>query len=149
MLRFKLIHCSKRGLMKLLWRITTIFGATSEYKVGMMTIIGFQRKLGCYFSIPPGAHFTNTVTFCIFFAICRVVCFKLSNSSLGDRKDIFITHFIIIIKSEVSTFPIVFIFSLVVCLSWLYHHMLSVSNISRRKLGFVSFITVQAYGVRE
>ena len=37
------------------------------------------------------------------------------------------TH-LIIIKSEVSPFPIVVI---VVCLRWLYHHMLSVSYISR------------------
>ena len=50
------------------------------------------------------------------------------NSSLGNREDIFITHLIIIIKSEVSTFPVV-IFSVVVCLRWLYHHKLSVSII--------------------
>ena len=33
-----------------------------------------------------------------------------SSWSLGDREDIFITHLFIIIKSEVSTFPIVVIF---------------------------------------
>ena len=32
----------------------------------------------------------------------------------------------------ISTFSIVVIFSAVVCLVWLYHHMLSVSNISRK-----------------
>ena len=42
-----------------------------------------------------------------FFAIYGVTCVELSHSSLGDWKDIFITHLIIIIKSEVSTFPIV------------------------------------------
>ena len=37
-------------------------------------------------------------------------CVELAHSSLGDWKNIFITHLIIIIKSEVSTFPIVVIF---------------------------------------
>ena len=41
------------------------------------------------------------------FAIYGVACVELAHSSLGDWKDIFITHLIIIIKSEVSTFPIV------------------------------------------
>ena len=42
--------------------------------------------------------------------INRVACVELAHSSLGDWKNIFITHLIIIIKSEVSTFPIVVIF---------------------------------------
>ena len=50
------------------------------------------------------------VTFLIFFAMHAVVCVKLAHSSLSDYKDIFITHLIIIIKLEVSTFPIVVIF---------------------------------------
>ena len=45
-----------------------------------------------------------------FFAIDGVACVELSHSSLADWKDIFIIHLIIIIKSEVSTFPIVVIF---------------------------------------
>ena len=44
------------------------------------------------------------------FCIYRVACVELAHSSLGDWKNIFITHLIIIIKSEVSTFPIVVIF---------------------------------------
>ena len=44
------------------------------------------------------------------FAIYGVACVELAHSSLGDWKGIFITHLIIIIKSEVSTFPIVVIF---------------------------------------
>ena len=44
-----------------------------------------------------------------------------------DGEDIFINHLIIIIKSEVSTFPIVVIFLVAVCLRRLYHHMLWVS----------------------
>ena len=37
------------------------------------------------------------------------------------------TPLIIIIKSEVSPFSTVVIFSVIVCLRWLNHHMLSVS----------------------
>ena len=44
------------------------------------------------------------------FCIYRVACVELAHSSLGDWKYIFITHLIIIMKSEVSTFPIVVIF---------------------------------------
>ena len=46
-------------------------------------------------------------------------------SVLGDWKDISISHVIFISKSEVSTFPIVFMFFLVVCLRCLLHHILS------------------------
>ena len=42
-----------------------------------------------------------------------------------DWKDISIAPVIIIIKSEVSIFPIVIIFSVVVCLWCLLHHILS------------------------
>ena len=45
--------------------------------------------------------------------------------SIGGWKDTSIAPVIIIIISEVSTFPIVFIFSVVVCLSCLLHHILS------------------------
>ena len=48
--------------------------------------------------------------FRLLFCIYRVACVELAHSSLGDWKNIFITHLIIIIKSEVSTFPIVVIF---------------------------------------
>ena len=64
--------------------------------------------------------------------LCGVVCVKLSHSSLGHREDVFTTHLIIIIKSEASSFPkLLSYFSVVVCLRWLYHHMLSASYISR------------------
>ena len=47
-------------------------------------------------------------------------------SVLCDWKDISIAHVIIIIKTEVSTFPIAIIFfSVVVCLRCLLHHILS------------------------
>ena len=42
--------------------------------------------------------------------IYGVVCVQLAHLRIGDWKDISIAHVIIIIKSEVSTFPIVFIF---------------------------------------
>ena len=66
------------------------------------------------------------------FAIYRVACVQLAHSSSDVWKDIFITHLIIIIKSEVSLFPVVLIFSVVVCLRWLYYHILSsITYISR------------------
>ena len=46
----------------------------------------------------------------IFITIYGVVCVQLAHFSIGDWKDISIAHVIIIIKSEVSTFPIVSIF---------------------------------------
>ena len=55
-----------------------------------------------------------SITF-IFITIYGVVCVQLAHLCIGDWKDISIAHVIIIIKSEVSTFPIVFIF-----FSWLY-----------------------------
>ena len=42
--------------------------------------------------------------------IYRVLCLQLAHLSVGNWKDISIAHVIIIIKSEVSTFPIVVIF---------------------------------------
>ena len=42
--------------------------------------------------------------------IYGVACVQLAHFNLGDWKDVSITHVIIIIKSEVSTFPIVIIF---------------------------------------
>ena len=49
-----------------------------------------------------------SITF-IFITIYGVVCVQLAHFSMGDWKDISIPHVIIIIKSEVSTFPIVII----------------------------------------
>ena len=46
------------------------------------------------------------------------MCIKLAHSSFRDREDIFITHLFVTL-------------SLVVCLRWLHHHMLSVTYISR------------------
>ena len=43
--------------------------------------------------------------------IYGVACVQLVYFNIGDWKDIFIVHVIIIIKSEVSTFLIVIIFS--------------------------------------
>ena len=65
-------------------------------------------------------------------------------SVLGDWKDISIAHVIIIIKSEVSTFPIVIIFSVVVCLRCLLHHILSlIAYTFRENREFVFIIIVQ------
>ena len=69
------------------------------------------------------------ITFPIVFAICGVV--KLAHWSLGDQEDIFMTHLNIFIRSEAYIFPLLPYSSTVVCLKWLYHHMLSISYISR------------------
>ena len=64
--------------------------------------------------LSPVAPFTNMLLVLslpfIFITIYGVVCVQLAHFSLGDWKDIFIAHVIIIIKSEVSTLPIVIIF---------------------------------------
>ena len=58
-------------------------------------------------------------------------------------EDISIAHAIIIIKSEVSTLPII-IFSVVVCLKCLVHHMLSlIAYTFRKKPDFVFIIIAQ------
>ena len=46
----------------------------------------------------------------IFITIYGVVCVQLAHFSIGDWRDISIAHVIIIINSEVSTFPIVIFF---------------------------------------
>ena len=74
----------------------------------------------------------------IFFAISGVVCVGLAHSTLGDREDTFITPLIIINKSDASTIPIVVIFFNGCERGVVYHHMLSVSNISRDR--WISFL---------
>ena len=66
----------------------------------------------------------------IFITIYEVVCIQLAHLNIGDWKDISIAHVITIIKSEVSTFPIVFIFSVVVCLRCLliFCHLLYIHS---------------------
>ena len=61
----------------------------------------------------------------------NIVCAKLAHSSLVGGEDILTTHFIIITKSDVFTFPLLSYFFVVVCLKWLCHHILTVSYISR------------------
>ena len=59
------------------------------------------------------------------FAICGDACFNRPiRVYVIERIDKFVTYPLIIIKSEVSTFPIV-IYSMVVYLRWLCHHHLS------------------------
>ena len=66
-----------------------------------------------------------------FFAMYGVVCVKQAHSSWGDREDIFLTHLIIINKSEVPIFLVFVILAVAVWLRLLYHHMLLVSYIFR------------------
>ena len=62
-------------------------------------------------------HLVLLNTLLIFFALCGVVCVQPIHPILGESEDIFETHLIIVIKLGVPTFPIVVIFSVVVCLS--------------------------------
>ena len=83
-----------------------------------------------------------SITFLI--KIYGVVCVQLTRVSLGDWKDISIAHFIIIIKSVVSNFPVVIKFSVVVCLRCLLHHILSrIAYTFRENWDFVLIIIVQ------
>ena len=85
----------------------------------------------------PGARLTILIT------IYGVDCVQLAHFNIGDWKDISIAHVIIIIKSEVSTFPIV-IFSVVLCLRCLLRHILSlIAHAFRENLEFVFIIIVQ------
>ena len=80
----------------------------------------------------------------IFITIYGVVCVQLTHFSIGDWKDISIAYITIIIKSEVSTFPIVIIFFRVVCLRCLLHHILSlIAYTFRENREFVFIIIVQ------
>ena len=64
--------------------------------------------------------------------------------SIGDWKDVSIAHVIIIIESEVSTLPIIIIFSVVVCLRCLLHHiLLLISYAFRENREFIFIIIVQ------
>ena len=75
--------------------------------------------------------------------IYRVVCVQLAHFSLGDWKDIPLAHVIIVIKSEVSVLPIVIIFSAIVCLICLLHHILSlIAYTFRENRDFVFIIIV-------
>ena len=80
----------------------------------------------------------------VFITIYGVICVQPAQLSIGDWKDISIAHVIIIIKSKVSTFPIVFIFSVVVCLRCLLHQILShIVYAFRENREFVFIISVQ------
>ena len=58
---------------------------------------------------------------------CAVICIQLIQSCYNDGEDISVLHVIIIIKSRVpcQPFPLLSDVSVVVCLRWLYCHILS------------------------
>ena len=77
------------------------------------------------------------------------VCVKLAHSCLGDRGDIFVTHHIVIIISEVSIFPLVAIIFRG-CVPEVIVSSYAVGFIyTPGKLSFVSFIPVRSYDVRK
>ena len=72
----------------------------------------------------PNMLLVLTITFHFHEYIYGIACVQLAHFSLGDWEDISIAHFFIIIKSEVSTLPII-IFFRGLCLRCLLHHILS------------------------
>ena len=64
---------------------------------------------------------------------------------LSDWKDISVAHVIIIIKSEPSTLPIVIIFSVVVRLRCVLHHILSLGVYIFRKIWDFVFIIIERF----
>ena len=78
------------------------------------------------------------------FTIYGVGRVRLAHFGLGDWKDISIADVIIIIKTEISTLPIVIIFSVVVCLICLLQHIMSlIAYIFQENRDFVFIIIVQ------
>ena len=97
------------------------------------SLFSIQTNPGLQFQVwrQPGAR-------ALYFLFVLVVCVQLSHFSLGDWKDISIVHAIIIIKWEVSTLPIVIIFSVVVCLRCLFlSYTVTYYTCIPRKLGFL------------
>ena len=78
----------------------------------------------------------------IFITIYGIVCAQLAHLSIGDWKDISSAHVIIIVKSEVSTFPIVFIFFRG-CVPKMYVTSYSVTIYIRENREFVFISIVQ------
>ena len=80
----------------------------------------------------------------IILTIYRVVCVQPVHFSLGVSQVISIAH-VAIIKSEVSALPIVIIFSVVVCLRCLLHHILSVIPYTFRENRDLVFIIIAQF----
>ena len=79
-----------------------------------------------------------STTFFVFFAVYGVLCGQQTHSNLGDRIDVFVTHLIIIIKSETSAFVIVIV-SVDMCLGCLYYYNLTIASFRSWKVwDFVS-----------
>ena len=77
------------------------------------------------------------------FVINGPVCVKIIHSGVSDRTYIFLI-LLIIIKSEVSTFPNAVIFSVAVCLRWLYTIFSQLFHTYPGKVFFLPIIIVQS-----
>ena len=83
--------------------------------------------------------------------IYGVVCVQLAHFGLGDWEDISTAYVIIIIKSEVSALPIGIIFSVVVWLKCLLHHILSLiayTFCEKRDFVFISASSQIRFGLQ-
>ena len=80
--------------------------------------------------------------------ICFAICFILAHSHSGGRLDIFTTHLIIIIKSELSIFHIVVIFFRGCVPEGVVRYAVDFIYIPV-KMRLVSFINLRSYDVRK
>ena len=120
----------------ILWVICPPFSCDTKAIDGKRTLCPWQILDAC-------------VNACWLYSIERFcvskMLIKLAHASLGHWQDIILTHLIIIIiKSEISTFPLLSYLSVVVCLGWLYHHMLCLPYIypGKDRLCFFYYCTV-------
>ena len=117
----------------------------NEFRVRINNIPALVQIIAWHRSGGKPLYEPTMVSLLIHICVTRPQWVTLAYSSFGDKEDI--TR-IIVIKSEVSTFPnCCHIFRVCVCWGWSYHHMPWLSYISQEKLGCVSFITVQSYDV--
>ena len=92
----------------------------------------------------PKMELVLSVTILTFLKACGALCIKLAYSCVGYRADVFITHLITIIKSEVSLSPIL----IRGCVSDVLAPSYAVGFIYiPGKLGFLYFIAVQYHDV--
>ena len=71
-------------------------------------------------------------------------CVQLAHPSLSDCNDIFVNHHFIVIILEVSIFPILAIFSVVMCMGLFHDVLSSVTYVSREQWDTVSISDVQS-----
>ena len=96
--------------LNILWRCGWHTASPIDYLLFSLQYMGLYMFVGYLVEVSSTCCSSDRLPF-IFFTIYGVYVFNWPISVLGDWKDISIAHVIVIIESEVSTFPIVIIFS--------------------------------------